>query len=451
MAKFRSSAKPLRIFKPKAREVSTEQPELLVERLAGDGRGLGYVDGKTVFVTGALTGERVKIRYIACHKQFDEATVVKILAASPHRVEAACPHYGACGGCQLQHLSYPQQLLHKQASLQKQFAGVVSEDNWSPLLSDQPWRYRHRARLSVIAKRDGLNLGFKRQDSHQLIAIDQCHIVSSAIEQQFEGLKYCLEQLQRRSNITEILINEDSNGDLAIGVCCKHSLPETDLALLADYSVRTSCAVTVFNGKSNHWQWSVGEPQLAYQIVDHHITLPYTIKDFTQVNAAINQHLLAYALDWLQVTSDDVVADFFCGIGNFSLPFARQSAKVIGYEHSKPMVKKALISCQLNGVENAEFKVLNLMADKVSIKPGFNKALLDPPRAGAEQLCLALARSGVASIIYISCNPATLLRDMQHLLAAGYQLEKIALADMFPQTKHCEVISLFTLPRLHTK
>jgi len=158
----------------------------------------------------------------------------------------------------------------------------------------------------------------------------------------------------------------------------------------------------------------------------------------------VNNQLIALAIKWLALSGDDVVADFFCGIGNFSLPIAQSVSRVIGYELVAPMVAKAIANAAVNEIENCQFKVSDLMADKVPSDAVFNKALLDPPRAGAEQLCRHLATTQLERIVYISCNPATLARDTQILTNGNFQLAELVLADMFPQTAHSEVVALFT-------
>ncbi len=446
MAKFRSSSKSLRTFKPKPRAIPVGQFAMTIESLAEDGRGVARVKGKTVFVTGALAGEQVEARYQQVHKQFDEAVAVTILQASPDRVEPQCSYYARCGGCNLQHLSDNAQRDYKQSSLQRKFADLASEESFKAPLLGGTLAYRHRVRFSIKADRHSFDMGFRQADSHQIVAIDKCLVLQPAINAILPALQSLLAQLKNRSSLIEVSITESQQNIQGLMLVAKQALCDEDLKLLAQYTADQDCELEVYYLKNKHKQLQLkqGNSELFYTLHQQQLKIPFALSDFTQINPEINQRMVDTAIDWLELSDDDHVADCFCGIGNFTLPLAGHVEKVMGYELVAGMVKKASSNAARNQLANTAFKVSNLMAADVKLPDVFNKVLLDPPRAGAESLCQHLAASSAEKILYISCNPKTLYRDAKILLVGGYSLVRIALADMFPQTSHSEVITLFT-------
>lgn len=450
MAKFRSSSKPLRTFKPKPRVIPKGVHLLQVDSQASDGRGIAKIKGKTVFVTGALAGEEVRAQYIDSHKNFDEAKTLSVVSAATDRVEPPCEYFSRCGGCSLQHLSYSGQLEFKQKILYRQFASLIGDKDstWQDPITSSPLTYRHRARFSVKANRERCDFGFRQHGSHHIVDVDHCHIVYPKINDLIGPVKTLIKSLKNRSLISELSIAEDGHSKIGLILGCKHRLCAEDLAKCHFFSEEHAVLIELVlaNSTDQSPYWRSGSSEFSYPIGRYNLNVPFSLKDFTQVNPAINQQLIDLAIDWLQLSASDVVADFFCGIGNFTLPVAGLVRSVLGYELVADMVIKAANNAEANDITNCQFKAIDLMADRIELEEGFNKVLLDPPRAGAESLCRQLAVSLPVRIVYVSCNPNTLFRDARILLSAGYSLESIALADMFPQTAHCELISLFTLP-----
>ena len=446
MAKFRSSSKPLRTFKPAPRAIPPGKFTMTIESLAEDGRGVARIKGKTVFVAGALAGEKVAATYQQSHKKFDEAVVVKVLEPSSDRVEPVCQYYSRCGGCNLQHLSHQAQRHHKQKTLQYKFAELSSDTAFGQSLLGGELAYRHRVRFAIKADRGHFHLGFRQADSHQLVDITECHVLRPSINAIFPAIKTQLSRLKNRSSLLELSITEAENNALGLLLLSKQALGDEDIKLLTQLADEHFLLLELYHlsGKQKQLQLSYGEPDLFYTLTNHQLKIPFALSDFTQVNPEINQRLIDTAVDWLQLNKDDHLADYFCGIGNFTLPIASQVASVTGYELVADMVSKASHNAGFNKLGNTVFKVSDLMADGIKVSNSFNKVLLDPPRAGAEALCKQLAASSAEKILYISCNPKTLYRDARILVAGGYQLAHIALADMFPQTSHSEVIALFT-------
>ncbi len=449
MAKFRSSSKPLRTFKPQARTVPTGTHSFEIIRWSNDGRGIAMPQGKTVFVKGALLGEQVDARYTATHKKFDEAQCVSINKPAPERVVPRCEYFGRCGGCDLQHVSDQQQLSLKQQQLQNLFAQLQADSaiEWAAPIHSKPFAYRHRARLAVKANRTHCRIGFRQSDSHDIVSINHCEVLYPGLNKQLPAIQALIASLQARSSIQELAITEDSYQQQGMILYSKQPLRADDLDRLEQFAHKTGLIIEVWPIKSPDQQplWhSARDKPLRYALVDQAIDLQYSLGDFTQVNPSINQALLNRAIEWLSLEKTDTVIDFFCGIGNFSLAIAAQVEHVIGYELMPSMVAKAEANAEINNIDNVEFKPSNLMSATLAVRQAFNKVLLDPPRAGAEHLCRQLASCSASDIVYISCNAQTLLRDARLLIEGGYQLKAIALADMFPQTVHSEVVSWFT-------
>lgn len=447
MAKFKSTNKALRTFKPKPRLVPQGLFEMHIDKLAGDGRGVSRVKGKTVFVQEGLPGERVMARYTAIHKQYDEAIVHAVIEASGDRVEPRCEYAQYCGGCNLQHMAYDAQIEHKQQQLKQLFAPMVTDNKvFQPPITAAMFAYRHRARLAVIADKKGCKLGFRQDKSHRVVDINHCEVIYRSLSDQLPAFKQLLLSLKARSSVVELSIAEDNDGKQGLLLSCKQPLPDCDIDQLAAYAQKMQISIELHYTQRgvNDGELQVAHQPLHYPLGSASIKLPFSMQDFTQVNPAINQQLIDTASQWLALKENDKLADYFCGIGNFSLPLAAQVANVTGYELVPAMVEKARFNVAANGIGNAQFKAKNLMTASFAGSELANKVILDPPRAGADKLCEYLASSNVERILYVSCNPETLFRDAQHLVAGNFILQKLALADMFPHTRHSEVVALFS-------
>ena len=442
----------LKVFKPKSRQLSSATPTVLITDLNDEGKGVARAeDGKAIFVVGALPGERVIIKYTQHKKQYDEAVVLKMIIASPHRVVPSCEYYGRCGGCDYQHLSYEQQLAIKNAQLQRLFAPLQGRQErlikWEKPVSAGAEHYRHRARFSVTANKKGVLLGFKQSSSHQLIDVETCLIADNQINALLPAVRALLTGLQSRSSIVECVLSVDSSANVSLIFVSKYELVESDYQQLAAYSSVNAVAMQV-SLHSRYYDaplFQSGLEVFNYQ-VDEQLTLNYQATDFTQVNPAINQLMIGQVLSWLDVSKSDNVLDYFCGVGNLTLPIAREVNQVVGYELVKSMVDKASANACGNSISNAGFRQIDLFSDEVAIQKGFNKVVLDPPRAGAANLCSKQLPAEVECVLYISCNPSTLVRDAEFLQQQGFTITRASLLDMFPHTKHIE--SMLLMQRL---
>lgn len=418
-----------RFFKPapKTKKIEQRLLEITIERLSDEGRGIGFLNGKVVFVAGALPRERAKVRVLDEKRNLIEAELIELVERSPQRIEPKCPLFGRCGGCQLQMLDDNAQLDHKQQMLKRLLAPVVGNAQWEQPLVAGAWSYRHRARLAVSAVDDKPVVGFKGANSHQVIPVPACPILDERLQPLLDGLPQWLAQLSQWRRVEEILIAVDADGQLALDWNIQRASPKAD----AEKLQALAQAAGVICGPA---------AALRYDVPAANNEFNFSVRDFTQVNPAINDQLVQRAFEWLAPTEPDRIADLFCGLGNFTLPLARIAQSVVGYESSAAMVVRAGANATTRA-NRSMFEVLDLFSAAEKLPDQFDKVLLDPPRAGAKAVCEQLAKSKqVKRIVYVSCNPQTLVRDLGILTAGGFIVERAALVDMFPQTGHCEAI-----------
>ena len=420
---------------------------LSIERQAGDGRGIAFEQGRTWFVSGALAGERVEARVLSARSQVVEARVERILEASEIRRAAPCLHADRCGGCNLQHMSQADQVALKQRTLAEQLLrlGNVTPQQWAAPLVGPELGYRRRARVAVRAgagKGGALQVGFRAEASQTIVEIDQCPVLVQALQPLFRELPATLAQLSAPRAIGHVELFSGSS--LAMLVRHTALLAEADQALLRALSER--------HGAQLWWQ-GAGQPQadvaeaaLGYSLAEYELELAYRPGDFVQVNAGLNEAMVAQALDWLGVDSGERVLDLFCGLGNFALPLARAGAQVVGVEGVEVMAERAQANARANGLDNAHFYRADLskpLADYPWARKAFDAVLLDPPREGAIEVVRGMSALSPQRVVYVSCNPTTLARDAAQLIAQGYVLRRAGIIDMFPQTGHVEAMALF--------
>lgn len=445
-----------RLFKPRVfksqggKRPSTESTptELIIEDLAHDGRGVARHEGKTVFVSGALPGERVQIAHYRRHKRYSECETRQVIQASAERLPPPCPHYDQCGGCQLQHLAPAPQLEYKQKALLnllKRQQGLEPERLLPPVESPA-YGYRARLRLGV----DGAQrLSFREQGSDELVAIQQCPVADPRLAPLIPQLQSWLDRLPPKAGVThiELLAAEDAHGQPATAAVIRHLRPLPEAARLS-LGQTTGLSDYWFQGeKKGALQDACGaaaDPRLYLQVSG--VRLGFHPQDFTQVNPQVNREMVAQALAWLALSAGDRVADLFCGMGNFTLPLAKEAAWVMGVEGVESMVDRGHENSARNDLPHCKFRALDLYSEALGPwlqQEGVNKVLLDPPRAGALFVCEQIATSDVERLVYVSCNPASFARDAAVLAAAGFRLAELRALDMFPQTVHMETMALF--------
>lgn len=483
--------------------------QLLIESLDMDAQGIAHrADGKVVFVDGALPFETVSVNTNRRKSSFDKATVTVIHRESSQRVRPGCPHFGlhtgACGGCKMQHMHVDAQVAVKQRVLEDNLwhLGKVRPDTMLRPIHGPAWGYRYRARLSVryVRKKGAVLVGFHERKSGYVADMQQCRVLPGFVSELLLPLRALILGMRSREACAQIeLAVGDEGATHVVALVLRHlvALPDSDLALLRAFAQTYSGPV---GDRQRVIQWwlqpqgpataaplDAGGVQLAYTLDEFGIRMPFRPTDFTQVNAGVNRVLVGTALRLLAVQRDERVIDWFCGLGNFTLPLATQAAQVLGIEGSQALVERARDNAAANraqaraGVPLAptEFVARNLFemhAQALRDNGPAHRWLLDPPREGAVALVQALADlrsagagvlavdgAGAAAagappesalemgdwvapkrIVYVSCNPATLARDAAILVhQARYRCSAAGVVNMFPHTAHVESIAVF--------
>ena len=422
-----------------------------ISSLDHEGRGVARIDGKAVFVEGALPGEQVRLRRTHRRRRHDEAVMVELLRASPDRVTPRCRHFGLCGGCSLQHLSHEAQLIAKgrQVAEELERIGGVSPATWLPPLAGPTWSYRRRARLGckyVLAKGKVL-VGFRERGSPYIADLERCEVLVEPVGTLIAELARLIGELSIRERLPQI---EVAAGDNATVLVLRVLDPpsEADLTRLREFQAMHAVELQLQpGGLDTVVPLTPPATGLRYELPGVPAGIGFAPTDFIQVNAGLNRQMIERAIELLSPRADDGVLDLFCGLGNFSLPLARRVARVTGIEGDMGLVARARANALQNGIDNAEFHAADLFAN-VSHAPwagrDYDLVLLDPPRAGAREVLPVLAASRPRRIVYISCHAGTLARDAGILVQQlGYKLVAAGIMDMFPHTSHVESIALF--------
>jgi len=430
-----------------------ESVQVEIESLSAEGRGIAHVDDRIVFVDQALAGETVLFKYTKLSKKIAEGRAIEILKASPDRVEAKCSAFAMCGGCSLQHMSADKQLELKQQTFldHLEHIGHVEAENLLPPLTGPLWGYRHKARLSVrhVRKKDQIMVGFRESGSSFVTDTEQCEILHPSVGLLLTELADYISRMEQKERIPQI---EVAVGDNQTVLVFRHldPLSETDREILRELAIKHDFVIYLQAGSPDELEalHPLQPEMLYYELPRHNVRVEFQSSDFTQVNPEINRDMLDRTIDFLQLKDTDQVLDLFCGLGNFSLPMARQCAQLTAVEGSAAMVKKARDNAAKNNIDNVEFHMADLYSEEIAtapwLKKKYNKILLDPPRSGADAVLRYLAKMDAERIVYVSCHPATLARDADVLVnELGYRLSDAGIMDMFPHTKHVESIAVF--------
>ncbi len=495
---------------PASQQTGLQDDRLVVESLDIEAQGIAHrSDGKVVFIEGALPFELVTVTTHRSKASFEKATVMAIHHESSQRVRPRCPHFGlhqgACGGCKMQHMHVSGQVAVKQRVLEDTLwhLGKVRPDNVLRPVQGPDWAYRYRARLSVryVRKKGVVLVGFHERKSSFVADIKECHVLPAAVSALLLPLRELLLAMQARETCPqiELAMGDAGSGDV-IALVLRHLEPLSsgDIDKLRAFATAHSGVV---QGKWCEVQWWL-QPQgpdsvrlldqdgaqLAYDLPEFAIRMPFKPTDFTQVNPYVNRVLVGQTLRLLQPQKNERVIDWFCGLGNFTLPLATLAGEVLGVEGNLVMVARARDNARLMraadparlDLARTDFVARNLfeMTAELLLQDGAaHKWLLDPPREGAFALTQSLAElhrarnlpnlpsdapqdQGVlpasalergswtppARIVYVSCNPATLARDAAMLVhQAGYRCSAAGVANMFPHTAHVESVAVFDL------
>ncbi len=439
-----------------AHTVSPEKHQtdiVTVDALNHDGRGVARVNGKVVFIDGALPGERVSFQYISRRRSYDAGRVVQILEPTADRVtHPECEYFGTCGGCVLQHLQADAQIQAKEKILRDslQRIGNVSPKHWLPPLTGPAWGYRRKARLSVrlVPKKGGVLVGFHERRKSFVTPLADCKTLDPRLARLLPHLPKLVASLSHPDRLPQI---EVAAGDEDSALVFRHLTPltEQDHKHLVDFGVRHAVQVHLqpHGPTSTHALWPAEAPLLSYRLPEHDIELRFKPTDFTQVNANVNQRMVGRAIELLNPQPNETILDLFCGVGNFTIPLARYAASVTGIETNSTSLARARENAVHNGLTNISFLRSDLGDAKISLPDSsinVDKMILDPPRNGAMPAIKNLKTERVTQILYISCHPATLARDSEYLVhKLGYSLISACVMDMFPQTSHVESMAHF--------
>jgi 23S rRNA (uracil1939-C5)-methyltransferase len=445
---------------------------LEVESLDLEGQGVAHrADGKVVFIEGALPRERVQVQVARRKNNWEQGTATVWARESALRVKPRCPHFGlhagACGGCKMQHLDPAAQVAVKQR---------VLEDNLAHLAKVQPaqmlraiegpaWGYRDRARLSVryVARKGEVLVGFHERKSRYVADMRECHVLAPEVSAMLVPLRRLIESMDQRDRLPQIeLARGEAGADSVTALVLRHleAVTPADTARLRAFAAEHGVQWWLQpGGPDTVHRLDEAGPALAYRLPESGIAMPFEPTDFTQVNAGINRVLVERALRLLEVQAGERVIDWFCGLGNFTLPLARRAAQVLGIEGSAALVQRARDNAALNGLAaRTRFEARNLFEigpEDVTAAGTADRWLIDPPREGAFALAKAMAELHQAGprpdgwmpprrIVYVSCNPATLARDAGLLVhQAGYACSAAGVVNMFPHTAHVESIAVF--------
>lgn len=437
---------------PKGQHRPPQPAETTVAALSHDGRGISRVGGKTLFIEDALPDERVSYRILRRRRDYDEARVVDVVAASERRVIPRCAHFGVCGGCALQHLEPAAQIALKQQALLDNLMriGGVAPEEVLPPLTGPLWGYRRRARLSArrVTGKGRLLLGFTERHRPFVTDTRRCEVLDPKVGGSIEALAELLGGLSIADRIPQVeLAVGDNDAVLVLRVLAEPSL--ADVECLKSFEREHGYRFYLQPGEPATAVALTGEPvDLRYRLPEWDVDIHFTVTDFIQVNGEINRRLVALALAELAVQPGDKVLDLFCGLGNFTLPLARLTERVTGVEGDADLVTRARLNGKRNGLDRVAFHQTDLFAHELDaswLKQGYDRILLDPPRAGAREVIARFPQLGAKRVVYVSCHPATLARDAKILVEEqGYRLQKCGVLDMFPHTSHVESLAVFT-------
>ncbi len=413
--------------------------QIEIESLAFGGAGLARKEGKVFFVQGGLPKDVLEINVIKDKGKYAEAVISEIIKPSPDRIAPKCQVFDKCGGCQIQNLNYRAQLKQKEHILKETLSrlGGFHDIEIDPIVaSPNEFNFRNKVTLSAWFYKGQWHLGYNQKGSNRKVAIDSCPISDEIVDSTIKRISEVLSSLGDPHYPLD-KIHVSSNGK------------RSQVTLVPWRSKRGSNLKTLLKHLKRHKETEnssisgAGETGFELNIAGNRfLTTPSA---FTQVNSAVNELMIKTVLDFTELAGDETVLDLYSGIGNFSIPLARQSKELLGVELSNNSVKLARENLKLNSIENIIFQnadcedAIQILNDQ---EEQFDLIVLDPPREGAKDIIEGMVDLNPEKIIYISCDPATLARDLKKLCSLGYKIFKVRPFDMFPQTFHIESVTL---------
>jgi 23S rRNA (uracil1939-C5)-methyltransferase len=428
-----------------------------IERMAFGGAGVGYDDGKVCFIPFSAPGDLARVRVTSEKRSYIEGEIIELLKPSSLRSKPACPVFSICGGCNWQHLSYSVQLVEKHMIFSNLMwrSGRIEPERILPVIpAPDPYGYRARVQLKVHFAAGELHTGFYRTGSHFVVNLPgSCAIAAPKINLILPELQRILQAFPEPDKVPQIDVTIDGNNTAAVifhYIGC-NLVDAADFINKNRSMLASSEGIYIQSGRKRTMQKIAGPESLEYQIFqdtdlnDLATRLTFTPGGFSQVNYRQNQALVVTVLDWCGLTGNERLLDIFCGNGNFSVPLASKCTDVVGIEEYEPSILSAYYNCQINELRNLQFlctDAVNGVSEFVNRKEVFDVVLLDPPRTGAAEIVRLIPSLKPGKIVYISCDPPTLARDIGILKGYNYDVIKSQPIDMFPQTYHIESITL---------
>lgn len=442
--------------------------EVQFEDLTHDGAGVAKVDGYPLFVKNALPGERAKIKVIKANKGYGFGRLEEILEKSPYRVDAPCPIYKECGGCQLQHLSYEGQLLAKEKQVRDVLTRIGKLENVKvhPVLGmSEPWRYRNKAQVPVGEREGGLIAGFYQQRSHEIIDMEACMIQQEKNDEVVKAVKRictkygvtAYKEERHKGTLRHIMARHGqvTKEVMVVLVTRTQELPNKEKIVKEIVESIEGVKSIIQNVNSKKTNVILGDEtrvlwgeEVIYDLIGN-VKFAISSRSFYQVNPEQTKVLYDQALTYAELTGEETVIDAYCGIGTISLFLAQKAKKVYGVEIVPEAIANANRNAELNGIENVEFAV----GEAEVVIPNWYKEgivadvlVVDPPRKGCDEALLqTIIEMKPKKVVYVSCNPATLARDLRVLEDGGYTTLEVQPVDMFPHTTHCEAVAKLVL------
>jgi 23S rRNA (uracil1939-C5)-methyltransferase len=414
--------------------------------LVHGGRGIGRHQGKAVFVPLVAPGDVVDCRIVKSKKRFAEAELIEVVVPSPVRRKPPCPYFGTCGGCQWQHLPYSEQLLWKGQNFSDQLVRckVVKENSIKPIVAAQnEWHYRNRVQLKVHSSDDGIAIGFYRHGSHNVVDIDHCRLIAPPIQEALSLLREAFQGKINAESVEQIDLACGDDGRVRILIYAQPEGCESLRSQLQAFAEGSRLNVCMKLAGQLSVEVIHGLGELTVNVDQPALGLSYGPGGFVQVNSNQNRVMVSSMIELLELKGDERILDLFCGMGNFSLPLARRAGHVVGVEDYAPSIDMARLNAEANQVRNVEFVVADASMIMARFKSeALDLVVLDPPRAGNYEVVKQLLQLHPQRVLYVSCDPATLARDLVPLVNGGYEVVYSQPFDLFPQTWHVESMTL---------
>jgi len=412
----------------------------LVDGISHLGEGVARIDGKATFIPFAIPGETVEVEITQDKKKYQRAKIVDIITGSAERITPDCPHYYECGGCAYQHMSYEKQLALKQTVVNETINRIGKiELQANPILGmEDPWRYRNKVEWHVDRINGQLKMGYYQNDSHRIIEINTCKLISIEMENLSMYIKARLEEM-RLPDHCELVIRQSSLNRKLMLIFRGEGTEDVNIDCLLDYPELAS----IYCIDNEYYTLLFGEPYLEEEINGIHYDI--SALSFFQVNSLQTRKLYELVNEYAQIERGYRVLDAYCGIGSIAMNLAQSARKVIGVESYPPAIQDAVHNVLKNSIKNCDFLTGSCEILIPQLIDKFELVVLDPPRAGcSEDLIQSIVNLNPYRIVYVSCNPATLARDLTLFDQGGYETKEIQPVDMFPQTSHVETVVLIT-------